>query len=364
MRPTDLQSKVIAFLRFPLIVLVLFAHCNFTTISEAWASVPFASQVIDIFARRVASNAVPIFFFISGYLFFKTGLFSIDIWLKKLTRRFQSLFVPYILWNLLYLLLCIIVGLFTSNVPILGIPINDLSWSAVFKAFWDISLIPDGSNFNAPIAIQFWFIRDLMVAMLFAPVIYFAVNLFITISGKRPLVRYLLFLAIIYAFGYWPDITGLNAQCWLFFAYGAYFGIKKKEFIVAMLPYALPAFIFLIILIVIEQFLPCEFIYRLECVTGLVFVMSLTTMMVRSGTWYVNMALANGSFFIFSYHYMVLGSIVKLLGTGIIPPFNDYLALFIYLFSVAIVVGLGMLLYWLMRTRTPFITYILMGGRR
>ena len=61
---------------------------------------------------------------------------------------------------------------------------------------------------------------------------------------------------------------------------------------------------------------------------------------------------------------MVLGSIVKLLGTGIIPPFNDYLALFIYLFSVAIVVGIGMLLYWLMRTRTPFITYILMGGRR
>ena len=93
MRPTDLQSKVIAFLRFPLIVLVLFAHCNFTTISEAWASLPFASQVIDIFSRRVASNAVPIFFFISGYLFFKTGLFSIDIWLKKLTRRFQSLFV-------------------------------------------------------------------------------------------------------------------------------------------------------------------------------------------------------------------------------------------------------------------------------
>lgn len=364
MRPTDLQSKVIAFLRFPLIVLVLFAHCNFTTISAEWASLPFASKVIDIFSQRVAPIAVPIFFFISGYLFFKTGMFSIDIWLKKLTRRFQSLFMPYVLWNLLYLLLAIIIGLFISNVPILGIPINNLSWTDVFKAFWNIALIPGGSTITAPIAIQFWFIRDLMVVMVFAPVIYFAVSLFIRISGKRPLVRYLLFLAIIYAFGFWPNITGLNAECWLFFAYGAYFGIKKKEFIVAMLPYALPAFILLIILIVIEQFLPCEFIYRLECVTGLVFVMSLTTMMVRSGTWYVNMTLANGSFFIFSYHYMVLGSIVKLLGTGIIPPFNDYLALFIYLFSVALVVGLGLLFYWLMRTRLPFITYILMGGRR
>ena len=31
MKPTDLQSKVIAFMRFPLLVLLLFLHCNFTT---------------------------------------------------------------------------------------------------------------------------------------------------------------------------------------------------------------------------------------------------------------------------------------------------------------------------------------------
>ena len=364
MRPTDLQSKVIAFLRFPLIVLVLFAHCNYTTISEEWASLPFASRFIDIFSQRIAPIAVPIFFFISGYLFFKTGMFSLDLWLKKLTRRFQSLFMPYLLWNLLYLILAIIIGLFISKVPILGIPFSELSWSDALKAFWNIALIKDGSTITAPIAIQFWFIRDLMVAMVFAPVIYFAVNLFIYISGKRPLVRYLLFCAIIFAFGYWPDITGFNSECWLFFAYGAYFGIKKKEFIVAMLPYALPAFILLVILIIIEQYLPCEFVYRMECVSGLVFIMSLTTMMVRSGTWYVNMTLANSSFFIFSYHYMLLGFIVMILGSGVIPPYNDYLALFIYLFSVALVVGIGLLLYWLMRTRLPFITYILMGGRR
>ncbi len=364
MRPTDLQSKVIAFLRFPLIVLVLFAHCNYTTTSEEWASLPFASGFIDVFSQRIAPIALPLFFFISGYLFFKTGLFSIDIWLKKLTRRFQSLFMPYVLWNLLYLILVIIIGLFTSEVPILGIPISDMSWSDVFKSFWNIALIENGSTITAPVAIQFWFIRDLMVAMVFAPVIFFAISLFIRISGKRPLVRYLLFLAIIYAFGYWPEIVGFNADCWLFFAYGAYFGIKKKEFIVAMLPYAFPALILLVLLIITEQYLPCEFVYRLENVTGLVFIMSLTTMMVRSGTWYVNMTLANASFFIFSYHYMVLGFIIMLLSSGVIPPFNDYLALFIYLFSVALVVGLGLFLYWLMRTRMPFITYILMGGRR
>ena len=79
MRPTDLQSKVIAFLRFPLIVLVLFIHCNFTTLSEEWASLPFTTKFINLFSQRIAPIAIPFFYFISGYLFFKTGQFSMDI---------------------------------------------------------------------------------------------------------------------------------------------------------------------------------------------------------------------------------------------------------------------------------------------
>ena len=229
MRPTDLQSKVIAFLRFPLIVLVLFIHCNFTTLSEEWASLPFTSKFIDILSQRIAPIAIPFFYFISGYLFFKSGQFTIDIWLKKLVRRVQSLLVPYVLWNLLYLLLCIIIGLFSSKVPILGIPFDKLSFADVMKSFWNISLIEGGSTLKAPIAVQFWFIRDLIVVMICSPIIYFAVKWFIILSGRRPLVRYLLFFVVIYAFGYWPDIVGLDPECWLFFAYGAYYGIRRKE---------------------------------------------------------------------------------------------------------------------------------------
>ena len=131
-----------------------------------------------------------------------------------------------------------------------------------------------------------------------------------------------------------------------------------------MLPYALPSFIVLAIVIGIEQLIPCQFIYRLEYVVGLIFVISFTTVMVRAGTWYVNMTLANGSFFIFSYHYMVLGFIIWLLGSSALAPHSAWLALLYYVLAVIIVVFLGLLFYWLMRTRLPFITYILMGGRR
>ena len=96
MKPTDLQSKVIAFMRFPLVVLLLFMHCNFTALGGEWASLPFASGFIHIVSQRIAPIANAFFFFISGYLFFKTGQFALDIYLKKLIRRLQSLFVPYV----------------------------------------------------------------------------------------------------------------------------------------------------------------------------------------------------------------------------------------------------------------------------
>ncbi len=364
MRPTDLQSKVIAFMRFPLLVLLLFFHCNFTTLSEEWASLPFASGFISIFSQRIAPIVFPVSFFIAGFLFFKTGQFSFDIYIKKLIHRFQSLLVPFLLWNLLYLILAIIVGFFTGKIPILDIPVDDLTFMSGLKSFWDVSLIPGASKITAPIAVQFWFLRDLMVAMVCSPLIYFAVKWFNLLSGRRPLVRYLLFLAIIFALGFCPQLPGLNPDGWLFFAYGAYFGIRKKEFIVAMLPYVIPSLIVLGALIGLEQLIPCEFIYRMEYVVGLIFVISLTTVMVRAGTWYVNMTLSNGSFFIYCYHYMVLGFLVWLLGSGVIPPYSSWVAMLIYVLAVVIVVFLGLLFYWLMRTRLPFITYFLMGGRR
>ena len=97
-------------------------------------------------------------------------------------------------------------------------------------------------------------------------------------------------------------LRGFCRHCWLFFGYGAYYGIRKKEFIVAMLPYALPAFILLLVLIVIEQWFPGEFLYRLQHVVAIVFGMSFTTIMVRAGTWYVqDMSLSNASFFVYAF---------------------------------------------------------------
>ena len=86
--------------------------------------------------------------------------------------------------------------------------------------------------------------------------------------------------------------------------------------------------------------------------------------MVRAGTWYVNMTLSNASFFIFAYHSLLLGLLMPLFQSGLLKPYNDVLAIVYYLLTVAILVVVGLVLYKLMRKHLPFITYLLMGGRR
>lgn len=72
----DVLSKTIMFLRFPLIVAVVFIHTNLTDVMINGTLLADEGQfpVHDVF-RHVMTNelariAVPLFFFIAGFLFF------------------------------------------------------------------------------------------------------------------------------------------------------------------------------------------------------------------------------------------------------------------------------------------------------
>lgn len=140
-----LQSKVINELKFILIVLVVLIHCTvsecktqgMTVIVERntfpvyWLTMEFLS---NIFARL----AVPLFFFISGYLFFlKTNKFSLKECFSKLKKRFNTLFIPYALWNAVCIIILLLAGLIApsmmsgENKPVLDWTVFD--W---LSAFW------------------------------------------------------------------------------------------------------------------------------------------------------------------------------------------------------------------------------------
>lgn len=222
------ESKTIDFLRFPCSVLVVIVH---TFSSIGGGELPgFYDSFRVFFSQGVARLAVPIFFFTSGYLFFQG--FERWIWTtykKKLKKRIRSLFIPYILWNSVMLLLGIFSHLvhggiscaqewFFENGGLLCFwncgrqgctpLINLLGWEMWERAF--------------PINYPLWFIRDLMVLNLLAPLIFLLV--------KRLRAVWLIIMALLYLLNIWIPIEGFRAEGFFFYSLGAFFCLEKHGF--------------------------------------------------------------------------------------------------------------------------------------
>ena len=110
----DLQSQTINWLRFPLAVAVVFIH-SFGIPSEyalpslnisSFSGMDFFNLIRICFSHVITHVAVPIFYLISGYLFF-FRLKDFDFrrgYLEKIKSRLHTLVIPYILWNLISIL--------------------------------------------------------------------------------------------------------------------------------------------------------------------------------------------------------------------------------------------------------------------
>ena len=100
----SILSKTISLLRFPLAFMVVWSHVSFTVnidglqklaIFEHSGYAYFRTCSIECFA----SISVPLFFFISGFLFFyKTEWSKKEAYISKLRKRVKSLLVPYLFW--------------------------------------------------------------------------------------------------------------------------------------------------------------------------------------------------------------------------------------------------------------------------
>ena len=85
----ELQSRVIAFLRFPLIVGVVFIHNYRPSIivgNEVMGSethMPTYSFIGQLFSQYIGWISVPLFFFFSGFLFFYKADYSLQTYIYK-----------------------------------------------------------------------------------------------------------------------------------------------------------------------------------------------------------------------------------------------------------------------------------------
>ena len=206
------QSEVFSQLRFPLIVLVVYAHtysgveAGYGVLTAGWDAYECLKIVLG---QSLVKVAVPVFYVMSGYLFFSNvRQWNVGVYLQKMKRRAWSLLVPYLLWNAL-----------------LAYKYQVLDWQ-VFWTFYPSA----GAQFDwlgheqlltAPLNMPLWFLRDLIVVSLLSPVFHWVLS---RVGGWGLLLATVVYLSGVYAF-----IPGLSAYAVYFFGLGAYFGMRKQN---------------------------------------------------------------------------------------------------------------------------------------
>lgn len=227
------MSSTISWLRFPLILGVVFIHSNRWWIeinANSSYGLKFYGLLQNLFSGMLPVVSVPTFFFISGYLFFfKLEELDKSTYIDKMKRRVNTLLIPYILWNLIAVL----------NLLFYTIRTQGFSFSEIINFNWldaFIGMTPahkaDGTsvlgfalrqNKMFPADGPLWYIRDLMLWNLFIPVFYFLI--------KKTKYIFLSIMSIIWLFQIWP-YTRLNLFGLYSFILGCYFGINKLSPIV------------------------------------------------------------------------------------------------------------------------------------
>jgi len=173
-------SQRITILRFPLIIGVVFIHSSGSLIAFSEGSIglekiPFLSSLVQNCISNVfARIAVPMFFLISGFLFFQNFALRLDVIKSKFKRRINTLLIPYIFWNSLALLTYFIL----QSIPALNIYFSGNTKLIIDYGLYDYlnAFLALKITANSPIAYQFWFIRDLIILVIFSPLIWLIVT--------------------------------------------------------------------------------------------------------------------------------------------------------------------------------------------
>lgn len=199
---TDYLSNKIRILQALLILMVLYIHTYYT---EAGANMQILQNILG---GGFCSVAVPLFYLISGYLFFlkiPDGISS--IW-DKLKKRCRTLLFPYLIANTLTFIFYILLNALIWKVPSLGGVVNFKIFSVI--ADKKIGEVLRFIFIDPPIAFQLWFVRDLMVVMLFSPLIYVIFKYVIT---KRLYVKIAFgILLLLFVFGH--HVMFMPAAIW------------------------------------------------------------------------------------------------------------------------------------------------------
>lgn len=140
---------------------------------HAWAAFQYVSwEGFEFVAWAVICShlswlAIPTFFMISGFFLFKG--YQVSKYLNKIVRRLKRLVVPYIMWNILFVVFYLSLSHFVPRLSTRVASFGLDSFSGAFEKILSLTV--------APIDGPLWFLRAIFIFALFSPIIWFVMKL-------------------------------------------------------------------------------------------------------------------------------------------------------------------------------------------
>lgn len=374
-------SQSINMLRFPLAILVVFVHGFGADIDVAQlhASGLTGAAVYDyvrLFCSVViARSAVPIFFVISGYLLFqKVEEYDKQVYVGKLKKRWHSLVIPYLSWNVL-------IVLWTLAFKLGGILLHGKPWSGFGDYFlqngclhmlWDSSVWDERTTWlgvethnSGPVLLPFWYMRDLIMMVILSPAFFWLI--------KKLRFFFILLLMAVYAFDIrvaW--MSGTFTAAGLFFGCGAYFAIMKQDFTDVLWKWRYAIVPLAVILMAMQTYTGSamgDSVSRmihpwLVIFQSFAFILLASALCNYPKLYGMNKKLARTSFFIYALHPFILYNIISIINK--VMPMRDtwYVMTFNYLSAPLLCVGICIGIYRMSQKLMPGVLGVIVGERR
>lgn len=343
----DNLSKTIDCLRFPLMMIVCLAHVGpFVGIPEM--DQLEISRLLRLFIGSTVAAAIALFAFISGFLFFRNFRSIRDSYPGKIKSRAKSLLVPYLFWNAWMLVVYFLVQTLVPSMAPKSLPeIASFGLFDYLQCFWGI---PRTAGFF-PICMQFWFLRDLMVAIVLSPIIYL---------GAKYLKKwnFLILLATPFLFH--------EIRIGIYFLIGAYFAVNNIDFagLADKWKKTSSAFSILFCAALAMLHTDLEAHWLSFSVAMPVFIMAVigwTHAGIRLGRIQSNALLTDATFFIFAFHYVPVQFFNRLYKALVPPSALSLVAGYVVIFVATVAVCIAI---WLvLRKLCPGFLRIICGGR-
>lgn len=226
-------SKVIDTMRLPLIFLVVIAHIapfSYPLIKFSFSANHVFVLVSEMFSHHIAKFSVRCYFLVSGYYFFNKYAGSlIEFYRKQFKSRLKTIIQPYIIWNVLAIL-----AVLSKNFIFLKLGAStdedyaNLLNGNLIKHFWLV-----------PINFPLWYLRDLICMIFISPLIFYAIRYF--------KIYCLIAFGIFYLSCIDDPLPGFSSTALLFFSFGAYFSLEKKDLLQFFNKIKIPALIITLI---------------------------------------------------------------------------------------------------------------------